>query len=123
MAMRSTGINMRIIVAEDEYLIAFDLAQTLRMAGHRIIGAARTTSQVSELLRTDPPDLALVDVGLSGGSQASLSCGTCGSNSSRGTSEHCTSQPNGLGSPAGASLGARTRRCAPGKSRGSAGGS
>ncbi len=56
----------RILVVEDEYLIALDLDAALRAAGYRVIGPASDVSAALELLKADRPDAAILDVNLAG---------------------------------------------------------
>jgi two-component system, response regulator PdtaR len=56
----------RILVVEDEYLIAMELDGTLRAAGYRVIGPAPDVSEALELLKAERPDAAILDVNLSG---------------------------------------------------------
>jgi DNA-binding response OmpR family regulator len=58
---------MRIIVIEDDFLVAADLTRTLRMGGHQVIGPANTARKASELVSAERPDLALVDIRLADG--------------------------------------------------------
>jgi len=53
---------MRILVAEDDPLIALALAERLRALGHEPIGPAGDGAQAVELARTSEPDLYLFDV-------------------------------------------------------------
>ncbi|RXH25799.1 MULTISPECIES: response regulator [Bradyrhizobium] len=56
----------RILVVEDEYLIAMELEATLRTAGYRVIGPAPDVSAALELLKAERPDAAILDVNLDG---------------------------------------------------------
>jgi response regulator NasT len=53
---------MRILVAEDDPLIARGLAERLRSLGHDPLGPASDGAQAIELARTSPPDLYLFDI-------------------------------------------------------------
>jgi AmiR/NasT family two-component response regulator len=53
---------MRVLIAEDDPLIALGLAERLRSLGHEPIGPAVDGEQAVELARADPPDLYLFDV-------------------------------------------------------------
>jgi two-component system, response regulator PdtaR len=53
---------MRVLIAEDDPLIAFALAERLRSLGHEPLGPAADGEQAVELARHDPPDLYLFDV-------------------------------------------------------------
>ncbi len=56
----------RILVVEDEFLIALDLEVTLETAGYRVIGPALNVSAALQLLKADRPDAAILDVNLAG---------------------------------------------------------
>src|SRR6476661_7382002 len=53
---------MRVLVAEDDPLIALGLSERLRSLGHEPIGPACDGRQAIELARADPPDLYLFDI-------------------------------------------------------------
>lgn len=55
---------MRILVLEDESLIALMLAMELENAGHRVIGPASTSAASLRLAEGERPDLALLDINL-----------------------------------------------------------
>ena len=54
----------RILVAEDEYLIASDAARLLKRAGATIIGPIARLSQVEEQIKEDGFDAAILDIRL-----------------------------------------------------------
>jgi two-component system, response regulator PdtaR len=53
---------MRVLIAEDDPLIALGLAERLRSLGHEPIGPAADGEQAIELARTSAPDLYLFDI-------------------------------------------------------------
>jgi len=53
---------MRVLVAEDDPLIALGLAERLRSLGHEALGPASDGQQAIELAHESPPDLYLFDV-------------------------------------------------------------
>jgi two-component system, response regulator PdtaR len=53
---------MRVLIAEDDPLIALGLAERLRALGHEAIGPAADGEQAVELARESPTDLYLFDV-------------------------------------------------------------
>lgn len=60
---------MRILVAEDEALIALELAESLEQDGYEVVGPAATVAEALALCEaTGPPELALVDIDLRDGS-------------------------------------------------------
>lgn len=56
----------RILVVEDEFLIAMELDITLRTAGYQVLGPASNVSAALGLLRSVRPDAAVLDVNLAG---------------------------------------------------------
>jgi two-component system, response regulator PdtaR len=56
----------RILVIEDDLLIATQIETTLTEAGFDIVGLAPTGEEAIELAAKDPPDLAVVDIRLAG---------------------------------------------------------
>ncbi|WP_271594772.1 response regulator [Bradyrhizobium sp. CCBAU 65884] len=56
----------RILVVEDEYLIALELDTELRAAGYHVIGPASDIDGALDLLKTERPDAAVLDVNLAG---------------------------------------------------------
>ncbi len=57
---------MRILVAEDESLIALDLVRALEDAGCTVIGPVSRIQDVPALAKSEQPDGALLDVNLRG---------------------------------------------------------
>lgn len=57
--------GVRILIVEDEPLIAEDLAMILRKEGHRIVGIAHDGPQALDLLNKGTTDIALLDIALS----------------------------------------------------------
>jgi response regulator NasT len=53
---------MKVLVAEDDPLIALGLVERLRSLGHEPIGPARDGQEAIALARDDPPDLYLFDI-------------------------------------------------------------
>ena len=56
----------RILVVEDEFLIAMELDITLTRAGYQVLGPAANVSAALGLLRLERPDAAVLDVNLAG---------------------------------------------------------
>ena len=54
----------RLLVVEDNFLIAHEIASLLKTHGAIVLGPASTVSQALRLLRRSPPDGALLDVKL-----------------------------------------------------------
>jgi two-component system, response regulator PdtaR len=59
---------MRILVVEDEALIALELIDSLQCEGHEVVGPATTMAEALALCEMGPPELALLDIGLQDGS-------------------------------------------------------
>ena len=53
---------MRVLIAEDDPVIALGLAERLRSLGHEPLGPAADGAQAIELARASPPDLYLFDI-------------------------------------------------------------
>ena len=58
--------NLRILVVEDETIIAMDLQDMLEDAGYKVIGPVGTVGDALDILDREQPDLALLDVNLGG---------------------------------------------------------
>ncbi len=56
----------RILVVEDEYLIALELDDQLKAAGYRVIGPVADVDGALKALKADRPDAAVLDVNLAG---------------------------------------------------------
>ena len=60
---------MRILIVEDEVVIAWMLADSLERAGHEVVGRAATMSEALALCEAAaPPELAVLDINLRDGS-------------------------------------------------------
>lgn len=57
-------IKGRIMVIEDEAIIAMDIMAIVESLGHKVTGNARTRDEAVELARRDPPDMILADIQL-----------------------------------------------------------
>lgn len=53
---------MRLILADDSVLLREGLASLLRQVGFEVIGQADDAQQLLDLIRNDPPDVAVVDI-------------------------------------------------------------
>jgi CheY-like chemotaxis protein len=56
--------RMKILIVEDEPVIAISLAFDLELSGHTIIGPVPSGAKALELAREHQPDIALVDIQL-----------------------------------------------------------
>ncbi len=57
---------MRILIVEDEALIAMDLGATLRKAGCRVVGPAAGVEQALRVIAVEEAEVALLDINLGG---------------------------------------------------------
>ncbi|MBX9574655.1 MAG: response regulator [Caulobacteraceae bacterium] len=57
----------RILIIEDEALVALELRFVLEDLGHEVVGIAADSRQAEDLIKTADVDLALVDIHLSDG--------------------------------------------------------
>ncbi|WP_430252207.1 response regulator [Neorhizobium sp. DAR64860/K0K1] len=55
---------MRIVIVEDEALLALEMESELTDAGHEVVGLAGDHNSAMELVRAARPDLAFVDIQL-----------------------------------------------------------
>jgi two-component system, response regulator PdtaR len=55
---------MRILIVEDDRLLAAGLAMMVESAGHEVVGHAVTVRAAMELARSRTPDLTLMDIDL-----------------------------------------------------------
>lgn len=58
---------VRVLVIEDEAVIALDVADIVRNAGHQVVGIAATEKTAVELAKLHSPHLVLADIQLRGG--------------------------------------------------------
>jgi AmiR/NasT family two-component response regulator len=56
---------MRVLIAEDDPVIALGLAERVRSLGHEAVGPAADGAEAVELARSDTPDLYLFDIEMS----------------------------------------------------------
>jgi len=69
----NTGGKLRVLVVEDEYLVAAEIASILEDAGHSVLGPVGSVNTATALLRDEAkPDIAIIDVNLRGQSAAPI---------------------------------------------------
>jgi DNA-binding NarL/FixJ family response regulator len=56
----------RVLVVEDEPLVAFDNEHVLADAGYEVVGTVDTAEAAIELMAENPPDIVLCDVTIAG---------------------------------------------------------
>ena len=61
-------LSTRVLIIEDEPIIAADLESLVEELGHSVIGNATTYSEAMELVKSEPPGLVLCDIQLADGS-------------------------------------------------------
>ena len=95
---------MRILIVEDDRLLAASLGMILESAGHEVVGHAVTVRAAMDLARSHSPDLTLMDI--------DLGLGGSGIAAARGMKKHhglvslfVTDQPDRARQAADASLG------------------
>jgi CheY-like chemotaxis protein len=62
----------RVLVVEDEYLIALDIGEALESAGAQVVGPAGTITNAATLVRENGFDIAVIDVALLDGDAYSV---------------------------------------------------
>jgi len=58
--------KMKVLIVEDEQIIAFDLRMTLKLAGFEILPLASNADDAVEIALREKPDLVLMDIQLDG---------------------------------------------------------
>lgn len=58
--------SLKILLVEDDLIMAESIQDTLEKAGHEVVGHARNSREALNVLKYQPPDLALVDITLEG---------------------------------------------------------
>lgn len=59
-------VARRLLIIEDEIMVAMDMERTLATAGYLIVGVASTVAAALRILKESPIDLAVLDVNLGG---------------------------------------------------------
>ena len=60
-------LSKRVLIVEDEVILALDFSDAVADLGYEVVGPALTLAQGMELARTEPVDCALLDVNLGNG--------------------------------------------------------
>ncbi|MCF8416592.1 MAG: response regulator, partial [Crocinitomicaceae bacterium] len=55
-----------ILVVEDESIVSKDIQHSLKKLGYNVVGAAATGEKALELVRSERPDIVLMDIMLKG---------------------------------------------------------
>jgi DNA-directed RNA polymerase specialized sigma24 family protein len=61
-------LRTRVLIIEDESLIALDLARIVRELGHEVVGTAATSTDAVRIAKAEVPGLVLADIRLADGS-------------------------------------------------------
>ena len=56
----------KVLIVEDEFLLADDLTRAVNKVGGRTIGPAKSVSHAQELIAKENPDAAILDINLRG---------------------------------------------------------
>jgi|tagenome__1003787_1003787.scaffolds.fasta_scaffold20392558_3 CheY-like chemotaxis protein len=64
---RREGAWRRVLVVEDELIIALEIEDALRRAGYAVVGLVSTVQEAERLAREEPLDAVVLDVSLHGG--------------------------------------------------------
>jgi CheY-like chemotaxis protein len=62
-----SGIAARVLIIEDEPIIALDLQQLVESAGHEVVGVAASEEEAVALAESEKPSLVLADINLGEG--------------------------------------------------------
>lgn len=66
-SMAGQSAPLRILIVEDERLIAMQLEDDIAEAGHEVVGSAMSSGEAIRLAERTRPDLAFVDIHLADG--------------------------------------------------------
>lgn len=58
--------DLRVLLVEDEVIVAWDIAETVKRLGYRIVGMADNGEQAVRLAEALTPDVILMDIRLNG---------------------------------------------------------
>lgn len=61
-----SSVPARILIVEDEFLIAMELEYRLMEAGIEVVGTAVTAEEAIAIAKSEKPDLAIMDIRLAG---------------------------------------------------------
>lgn len=59
-------VGRRVLIVEDEFFIADDLATAVSKAGAMVVGPVSSQAEALRLLTSNSPDLAILDINLRG---------------------------------------------------------
>jgi two-component system, LytTR family, response regulator LytT len=58
--------QLKVVIVEDDLMISESLKDILRILNHKVVGVADNADEAIELCNKDLPDLALLDIQISG---------------------------------------------------------
>lgn len=67
-----TAAGKRILILEDDVLLAIDVAETIEEIGAEVVGPTHRVESAMRLLDVQRPDAALLDVNIVGGTSAEV---------------------------------------------------
>lgn len=59
-------MGLKVLIVEDQFIEANDLQITLEKAGHSVCGIAKSVKSALEAIKTDKPEIVLLDIFLKG---------------------------------------------------------
>ena len=59
-------MSRRILLVEDDFFVALEMAYQLKAAGFEVTGIAKTAEEAVAMTEADKPDLAIMDIQLAG---------------------------------------------------------
>ena len=65
--MKGMRVGVKILIVEDEPILATELESIILEMGHDVVGVAASSQAALQLAATSQPDIALVDIHLSNG--------------------------------------------------------
>jgi CheY-like chemotaxis protein len=70
--MEETNRKLRVMIVEDEFIIADEIAMIVEGAGHAVLGPVASVEDASAMLAAERPDFAIIDANLRGQSSSPL---------------------------------------------------
>jgi CheY-like chemotaxis protein len=58
--------GVTVLIVEDDFIVAYDMQALLEEQGARVLGPAGSIAEAQEILRTEQPHVAVLDVNLNG---------------------------------------------------------
>jgi DNA-binding response OmpR family regulator len=70
--MSERSQNLRVLIVEDEFIIADEIAAIVQAAGHSVLGPVASVDDALAMLAKDRPGFAVIDANLRGQSSSPL---------------------------------------------------